>query len=93
MEKRQKLEMMDKILRELDDLKNSQTSVLKKVSQIEAENINLGIQLLDQSLPDVHESIDKGIASVNDLSEKFQAYRDKFSSDNKLEEVEENTNS
>lgn len=93
MEKRQKLEMMDKILRELDDLKNSQTSVLKKVSQIEAENINLGIQLLDQSLPDVHESIDKGIASVNDLSEKFQAYRDKFSRDNKLEEVEENTNS
>lgn len=93
MEKRQKLEMMDKILRELDDLKNSQTSVLKKVSQIEAENINLGIQLLDQSLPDVHESIDKGIESVNDLSEKFQAYRDKFSRDNKLEEVEENTNS
>ncbi len=85
--------MMDKILRELDDLKNSQTSVLKKVSQIEAENINLGIQLLDQSLPDVHESIDKGIESVNDLSEKFQAYRDKFSRDNKLEEVEENTNS
>lgn len=93
MEKRQKLEMMDKILRELDDLKNSQTSVLKKVSQIEAENINLGVQLLDQSLPDVHESIDKGIESVNDLSEKFQAYRDKFSSDNKLEVVEEPTNS
>ncbi len=93
MEKRQKLEMMDKILRALDDLKNSQTSVLKKASQIEAENINLGIQLLDQSLPDVHESIDKGIESVNDLSEKFQAYRDKFSRDNKLEEVEENTNS
>ena len=89
MEKRQKLEMMDKILRELDDLKNSQTSVLKKVSQIEAENINLGVQLLDQSLPDVHESIDKGIESVNELSEKFQAYRDKFSADNKLELVEE----
>jgi hypothetical protein len=86
MEKMQKLEMMDKILRELDDLKSSQTSVLKKVTQIEAENINLGNSLLDQSLPDVHESIDQGIQSVADLSEKFQASRDKFSKDNKLEE-------
>ena len=86
MEKMKKLEMMDKILRELDDLKNSQTSVLKKVTQIEAENINLGISMLDQSLPDVHESIDKGIESVSDLSEKFLVYRDKFSKDNKLEE-------
>ena len=86
MEKMQMLEMMDNILRELDDLKSSQTSVLKKVTQIEAENINLGNSLLDQSLPDVHESIDKGIGSVADLSEKFQASRDKFAIDNKLEE-------
>jgi len=85
MEKMQKLEMMDKILRELDDLKNSQTSVLKKIAQIEAENINLGVQLLDQSLPDVHESVDKGIEEVSGLIEKFQAHRDKFSKDNKLE--------
>ena len=85
MEKMQKLQMMDKILRELEDLKNSQTSVLKKVTQIEAENINLGIQMLEQELPDVHESIDKGIESVSDLSEKFLEYRDKFSKDNKLE--------
>jgi len=86
MEKMQKLQFMDKILRELDDLKNSQTSVLKKVSQIETENINLGIPVLDQELPDVHENIDKGIEYVSNLSEKFQAYRDKFSTDNKLEE-------
>lgn len=86
MDKMQKLQMMDKILRELDDLKSSQTAVLKKVSQIEAENINLGVQLLDQELPDVHENIDNGIESVTNLSEKFQAYRDKFSNDNKLEQ-------
>ncbi|HZI54647.1 MAG TPA: hypothetical protein VFD56_13115 [Chitinophagaceae bacterium] len=86
MEKMQKLQLMDKILRELDDLKNSQTSVLKKVTQIETENINLGIPVLDQELPDIHENIDKGIEYVSKLGEKFQAYRDKFSADNKLEE-------
>jgi len=85
MEKMQKLEMMDKILRELDDVKSSQTSVLKKISQIEAENINLGVQMLDQALPDVHESVDKGIEEIGSLQEKFQLYRNKFSKDNKLE--------
>ena len=85
MEKMQKLEMMDKILRELDDVKSSQTSVLKKISQIEAENINLGVQMLDQALPDVHESVDKGIEEIGSLQEEFQLYRNKFAKDNKLE--------
>ena len=46
MDPKQRLALMDKIIRELDDLKNSQTSVLKKIAQIEADNINLeaGIQ-------------------------------------------------
>ncbi|MEO6313373.1 MAG: hypothetical protein ABIU63_17240 [Chitinophagaceae bacterium] len=88
MEKMQKLEMMDKILRELDDVKSSQTSVLKKIAQIEAENINLGVQLLDKSLPDVHESVDKGIQDIGTLQENFQLHRDKFAKDNKLEAVD-----
>ena len=85
MDKMQKLEMMDKLLRELEDVKSSQTSVLKKISQVEAENLNLGVQLLDQSLPDVHESVDKGITDISSLLEKFQLHRNKFSKDNKLE--------
>jgi hypothetical protein len=46
MDKRQQLDLMDKVQRELDDLKNSQTSVLKKVSQIVAHNITLGVDPL-----------------------------------------------
>ena len=42
MDKTEKLHLMEKILRELDDVVNSQTSLLKKVAQLEAENINLG---------------------------------------------------
>ena len=85
MDKMQKLQLMDKILRELDDLKNSQTSVLKKVSQIETENINLGASVLEKEIPNVYENVDKGIEYVSALTEQFQAYRDKFSKDNKLE--------
>ncbi len=84
--------MMDKILRELDDVKSSQTSVLKKIAQIEAENINLGVQLLDQSLPHVHESTGNGITDIDSLLEKFKLHRDKFAKDNKLEVTEATTN-
>lgn len=80
--------MMDKIIRELEDVKSSQTSVLKKIAQVEAENINLGVQLLDKSLPDVHESVDKGITDITNLLEKFLEHRNKFSKDNKLEVAE-----
>ena len=41
MDKLQKLELMDKMIREMEDVKNSQEAVLKKVSQVEAENINV----------------------------------------------------
>jgi hypothetical protein len=88
MDKMQKLEMMDKIIRELDDVKSSQTSVLKKISQVEAENINLGVALLDKTLPDIHESVDNGITDISGLLENFQLHRDKFAKDNKLETAE-----
>lgn len=85
MEKMQKLELMDKILRELEDLKHSQTSVLKKIAQIEVDNINLGVALLDKKLPDVHEEVDSSIQIVTALHEEFMAHREKFFVDNKLQ--------
>ena len=78
MDKMEKLALMDKVLRELDDLKNSQTSVLKKLSQIEVDNINLGVSLLEKKLPDLHEEVDSSVQIVTDLLEEFQEYRDKF---------------
>ena len=91
MDKMEKLTLMDKILRELDDLKNSQTSVLKKLAQIEADNINLGAALLDKKLPDLHEEVDSSVSIVTALLEEFQEYRDKFFTDNKLGDLENPT--
>ena len=91
MEKMQKLELMDKILRELDDLKHSQTAVLKKITQIEADNINLGIGLLEKKLPDIHEEVDSSVQIVTELLNDFQEHRDKFYTDNKLAAIEDPT--
>ena len=84
MDKRQQLDLMDKVQRELDDLKNSQTSVLKKLSQIAAHNITLGVDLLDSKLPDLEEQVNATLTATSDLSEAFAEYRTKFFSDNNL---------
>ncbi len=80
----QKLELMDKIQRELEDLQNSQTAVLKKITQIAAQNITLGESLLDKKLPDLQDQIDTSVITVNELTEAFAAQREKFFTDNKL---------
>ena len=82
MDPKQRLALMDKIIRELDDLKNSQTSVLKKISQIEADNINLEVGILNDGLPDLHEEVDHGLQKVSELHEQFTEYRNKYELDN-----------
>jgi hypothetical protein len=84
MDKNEKLNMMNKMIRELDDIKNSQTSVLKKMTQLEAENINLGNAVLDKKLPDIHSHIDDAITAVSALQEEFQGLIQKFITDNNL---------
>ena len=82
MDPRQQLALMDKIIRELDDLKNSQTSLLKKIAQIEADNINLSVGILSDGLPDLHEEVDHGLQKVAEIQEQFTEYRNKYEGDN-----------
>jgi hypothetical protein len=91
MDKMEKLTLMDKILRELEDLKNSQTSVLKKLAQIEVDNINLGAAILEKKLPDLHEEVDSSVSIVSDLLDEFKEHRDKFYTDNNLSALEDPT--
>ena len=87
MDKMEKLNMMDKMIRELQDISNSQTSLLKKITQLEAENINLGNALLEKRLPDIHGKVDDGIQELASLEADFKEARDKFVKDNNLGEA------
>jgi len=87
MEKIEKMHMMDKMIRELEDITNSQTSLLNKISQIEAENINLGNSILEKRLPDIHEKVDAALTEVTAVQTDFTEARDKFVKDNKLDQV------
>lgn len=89
MDKLEKFEMMDKILREFEDLRNSQIFVLKKISKIEAGNINLGVGLLEKKLPEMWQNVDSNLNLVSALEEEFQTYRDKFYTDTNIKALQE----
>ena len=88
MDKRQQLNAIEKMIRELEDVKNSQESLLKKITQIEAENINVGVSLLEKELPDIHEQADTSIQRLSQLLDELQQHRDDFIKKNKLDIVE-----
>ena len=60
---------------------------MKKIAQLEAENINLGNSILEKRLPDIHGKVDDGITEIAVVVEEFTAAKNKFVTDNNLDEV------
>ncbi len=87
MDKMEKLKMMDKIIRELEDVTNSETALLKKIAQLETENINLGDKILDEKLPSIFEHADEMLTQTTALQTEYNERRETFVKDNKLEEA------
>lgn len=83
----EKLRMMEKIVRELDDIQNSQASLLKKITQVEADNINLGNAGLEKQLGDAYAQISANTELLSELHRSFHEETDEFRKVNKLEEV------
>eukprot|EP01035_Chromulina_nebulosa_P012770 gene12770-17015_t len=82
MDKRAKFDLMEKVSRELEDLKHSQEAVIKKITQIEAHNINLGDSDLDNVLSDIHEQAAENLTRVEDASLSFQQKTEAYATAN-----------
>lgn len=89
----EKYDLMQKISRELEDLKNSQTAIIKKIGQIEAHNINLSDSELDKKLAVIYEHVAENLEKVEVLEDKFSQSVKKFQSENKLDQQSEETSS
>lgn len=89
MDKLAKFNLMEKVVRELDDLKNSQTAILKKVGQIEVHNIELSDKELEDTITDVFSDVSDSLDRVTALHESFAAKTEKFQQDNNLFPTEE----
>jgi hypothetical protein len=84
MEKIEKFKTMEKILREIEDLKNSETAVIKKIGQIETENMNVNIQDLDKTLSEIYDGVYKNLQVVEDLQTSFTETVADFKSKNNI---------
>jgi hypothetical protein len=84
----QQLALMDKLIRELEDLKNSQTSVLKKIAQVEADNINLQSEHLNDGLPGIHEEVDDAVQKITSLLDTFRDERNEYEREHPVTQTE-----
>ena len=81
MDKLKKFDLMEKITRELEDLKNSQTAIVQKIGKIEVDNIELGNKALDRILPEMHQNVADNLDKIAEILQNFEDSKDNFGKD------------
>ena len=85
MDKIKKFDLMEKIVHELEDLKNSQQAIIQKLGKIEVDNIDLS----EEVLPDMHQRIADNLDAIAGLLENFAEQTDKFNTSNNIQGLKE----
>jgi hypothetical protein len=89
MDKLKKFELMEKIVRELGDLKNSQQAIIEKIGKIEIDNIELGDKRLEKDMPDVHQRTADNMDTISGILEYFAEKTDSFGDTNNVIQLKE----
>ena len=84
-----KFELMEKIVRELEDLQHSQQAIIQKLGKIEVDNIELGDKKLEKDLPDMHQRVADNLDSIRDILSYFAEKTDKFGNKNNVDALKE----
>ncbi|WP_149240969.1 hypothetical protein [Dyadobacter sp. 32] len=84
MDKIEKFKSLEKILREIEDLKNSETAVIKKIGQIETENMNINDQALEKSISSIYDGAYKNLENIEGLHNTFTETVSDFKSKNNI---------
>ena len=84
-----KFELMEKIVHELEDLKNSQQAIIQKLAKIEVDNIDLGDKRLEKDLPDMHQRVSDNLDTITSILEDFAVQTDQFSNQNNISALRE----
>ena len=87
MDKLKKFDLMEKISRELEDLKNSQTAVIQKIGKIEVDNIELSDKKLEDKLGDMHQNASEILDSIAAVLGNFEEVKAKFEGKNDIESL------
>ncbi len=79
-----KFDLMEKIGRELEDLKHSQTAVIQKIGKIEVDNMELNNKKLEDKLGDMHQNASDILDSIAAVLENFDEVKNKFEGKNNI---------
>ncbi|AMR33201.1 hypothetical protein A0256_18145 [Mucilaginibacter sp. PAMC 26640] len=89
MDKLKKFGLMEKIVHELEDLKNSQQAIIQKLAKIEVDNIELGDKRLEKDMPDMHQRVADNLDTIASILEDFASQTDEFSDKNNIAALKE----
>jgi len=89
MDKIKKFELMEKIVHELGDLRNSQQAIIQKLAKIEVDNIDLGDKKLDQDLPDMHQRVSDNLDTIASILEYFESKTHEYESQNNIQQLKD----
>ncbi|WP_345951504.1 MULTISPECIES: hypothetical protein [unclassified Mucilaginibacter] len=89
MDKIRKFELMEKIVHELEDLKNSQQAIIQKLGKIEVDNIDLGDKRLEKDLPDMHQRVADNLDTIASILEDFADQTSDYNSKNNIQALKE----
>lgn len=83
MDQLQKFELMNKIVRELEDLQNSQMALIEKIGKIEVDNMNgLNDSYLEKNLGTMHGKIGENLDTITEIFSHFESKRDEYGQKN-----------
>ena len=89
MDKLKKFELMEKIVHELEDLKNSQQAIIQKLAKIEVDNMELGDKRLEKDLPDMHQRVSDNLDTIAGILEDFEVKTEQYNNQNNIAALKE----
>src|SRR3546814_14627972 len=75
MNNREKLDLMDKVMRELADLKTSQVALINKAAKLQVDNMELTDQELDEKFGEIHNQPSESIDTLTEVAINFEERR------------------
>ncbi|MEX2594007.1 MAG: hypothetical protein WD426_14625 [Anditalea sp.] len=88
MDNREKLEKMDRAIRLMEDLRHSQEALVEKAAQLQMDAMSFNFQQMEKNMGDLYSRYGESLDMLIEELERFEAKRNKFEKDNKLDQPE-----
>lgn len=89
MDKLKQFDLMEKISRELEDVRNSQQAVLEKIGKIEVDNMELGDKVIESKIPEIYQRTADNSDAIREILDSFKQKTDEFGEKNNVTKLRE----